>query len=140
VRRRAGRLGPLARLILAAEIVVSYVSVRRALRRGTLPEAVAALRDGVDANGGAAVDEAKLALGRHLAWATVRTIGKLPADSRCLMQSLVLTRVLARRDLPSTLVLSAAPGPQFEAHAWVEYGGEPLLLPAGATHQQLLRL
>jgi hypothetical protein len=56
------------------------------------------------------------------------------------MRSLVLTCVLARRGLHSTLVLSAGPGPNFEAHAWVELAGEPLLVPAGADHQQLIRL
>ena len=135
--RRTRRLGPVQRAILATEILAAYVSVRRLLRRHTLPETVAALRGDPPADTEAT--EADRALGRHLAWATVRTITILPADSRCLMRSLVLTRVMARRGLPSTLVLSAAPGPQFEAHAWVEYAGEPLLLPAGASHQQLVR-
>jgi hypothetical protein len=135
---RKRRLGPIRRALLAAEILAAYAWARRLLRRHTLPEAVAALRAGAPPTGTA--DAAALALGRHLAWATVRTITLLPSDSRCLMQSLVLTRVLARRGLPSTLVLSAAPGPQFEAHAWIEYAGEPLLQPAGASHEQLLRL
>jgi hypothetical protein len=56
------------------------------------------------------------------------------------MRSLVLVRVLARRGMPATFVLSAAPGPQFEAHAWIEYAGNPLLVPAGAEHRDLVRL
>jgi len=138
VRRRERRLGPLRRALLAGEILATYVAVRLELRRHTLPETVATLRRGVDATTGA--DEDTLALGRHLAWATVRTISLLPADSRCLMRSLVLTRLLARRGVASAVVLSAAPGPQFEAHAWVEHASEPLLVPAGADHSQLVRL
>jgi hypothetical protein len=56
------------------------------------------------------------------------------------MRSLVLTRVLARRGVDSTFVLSASAAPRFEAHAWVEHDGEPLLLPGREDHQQLLRL
>lgn len=136
--RRKRRLGLLARAMLALEILATYANVRRLLRRHTLPETIATLRAGAPVP--AVGDEDALALGRHLAWATVRTITVLPSDSRCLMRSLVLTRVLARRGLHSTFVLSAAPGPQFEAHAWVEHAGEPLLQPAGADHQALMRL
>jgi hypothetical protein len=135
--RRNRRLGPLERARLAAEILKAYLLVRRLLRCRTLPDTVAALRSD------AAVvppSAASLALGRHLASATVRTITLLPANSRCLMRSLVLTKVMARRGLSSELILSAAPGPEFEAHAWVEHAGEPLLLPGGAEHQPLLRL
>jgi hypothetical protein len=138
MKRRERRLGPVRRGLLASEIVMSYVTARRLLRRNTLPETVTALRSGAAAVSQG--DEATLALGRHLAWATVRTITVLPIDSRCLMRSLVLTRLLARRGLRSTFVLSAAPGPQLEAHAWVEHSGEPLLEPAGADHQHLVRL
>jgi hypothetical protein len=138
VKCRTRRLGPMRRGLLGLEILITYVRVRRLLRRHTLPETVAALRAGAGAT--TSESEATLELGRHLAWATVRTIIILPSDSRCLMRSLVLTRVMARRGLRSTFVLSAAPAPQFEAHAWVEHAGEPLLMPAGAEHQNLLRL
>jgi transglutaminase superfamily protein len=136
--RRARRLGAVRRGLLASEIVMTYVNVRRLLRRHTLPETVEALRAGGPA--ARRNDEATLALGRHLAWATVRTITILPFDSRCLMRSLVLTRLLSRRGLGSTFVLSAAPGRQLQAHAWVEHSGEPLLEPAGADHEHLVRL
>jgi hypothetical protein len=138
VKRRERRLGLVRRTALAAEIVATYVSVRRLLRRHTLPETVEALRS--DSPRATDPDDASLDLGRHLAWATVRTISVLPLDSRCLMRSLVLMRILARRGMPATFVLSAAPGPQFEAHAWIEYAGDPLLVPAGTEHQDLLRL
>jgi Transglutaminase-like superfamily len=134
-RGRERRLSLVRRVALAAEIVATYGNVRRLLRRHTLPETVQAVRGDRPFN--APVDDE---LGRHLAWATVRTISVLPLDSRCLMRSLVLMGVLARRGMPATFVLSAAPGPQFEAHAWVEYAGNPLLVPADATHQDLVRL
>ncbi|MEN3284675.1 MAG: Transglutaminase-like superfamily [Solirubrobacteraceae bacterium] len=138
MRRRERRLGGMRRAVLAAEIVATYVNVRRLLWRHTLPETVAVLRgDGASATD---ADDASLDLGRHLAWATVRTISVLPSDSRCLMRSLVLMRVLARRGMQATFVLSAAPGPQFEAHAWIEYAGNPLLVPASVEHRDLVRL
>lgn len=132
------RLSAPRRALLALEVLRTYVLARWLMRRAPLPTALARLRT---ARGHSAPGDAdRVALGRHLAWATVRTIEPLPVDSRCLVRSLVLTRLLARRRLASTFVLSAAPGPQFEAHAWVELDGEPLLMPAGADHQQLIRL
>lgn len=46
------------------------------------------------------------------------------------MQSLVLMRLLARRDRPATLVIGVSSAGTFTAHAWVERDGVPLL-PAG---------
>jgi hypothetical protein len=136
--RRPRRHSVVYRIRLAAEILEAYVAVRRLVRTRTLPETVAVLRGDVD--GEARGDAASLAMGRHLASATVRTITLVPSDSRCLMRSLVLTRVLARRRIGSTFVLSVAPGPPFEAHAWVEHAGRPLLEPALGEHRSLLRL
>jgi hypothetical protein len=128
----------LRRGVLIGEIVATYGRVRYLLRRSTLPEALAALRRGVDEDGAPTAEA--MALGRHLASATVRTIRLLPSDSRCLMRSLVLTGVLARRGVGSTLLLSARPGPPLEAHAWVELAGQPLLAPGGPDHQPIARL
>ena len=132
------RLGPARRGLLAVEILWTYAQARRLLRGRQLPDVIAALR--APRRRSEPDDADRIELGRHLAWATVRTIEPLPIDSRCLVRSLVLTRLLARRSLASTFVLSAAPGPRFEAHAWVELDGQPLLQPAGADHQQLVRL
>src|SRR4051812_40153960 len=137
-RPRQRRLDLLARVRLACEIATTYLTVRRLLRRRTLPETVSALRLGT--TDPEHRDPETLSLGRHLAWATVRTISLLPADSRCLMRALVLTRLLARRGLGSRFILSATADPEFEAHAWVELGGEPLLLPGGGGHRSILRL
>jgi hypothetical protein len=62
-----------------------------------------------------------------------RTLKLLPTDSRCLIQSLVLTRMLAKRSIASTLVIGVRKDPAFEAHAWVEHEGQPVLPPGRFT-------
>lgn len=120
-----GSLSPRGKLALAIEIMAAYVRARRLLRRHDLPHALAQLR-AVPRRGPAEPAVAD----ERLARAVRRTLGTLPADSRCLMQSLVLTRLLARRDRPATLVIGVSPAGTFTAHAWVERDGVPLL-PAG---------
>lgn len=118
-------LSPRDKLALAIEIVAAYVRARWLLRRHDLPHVLAQLRavPGRGAARPALADE-------RLARAVRRTLGTLPADSRCLMQSLVLMRLLARRDRPAALVIGVSPTGAFTAHAWVERDGMPLL-PAG---------
>jgi hypothetical protein len=60
----------------------------------------------------------------------------MPFDSRCLIRSLVLVRILARRRIASSLVLGVSTTPAFEAHAWVEHAGVALL-PTSARFQRL---
>lgn len=79
-------------------------------------------------------------LGRKLGQAVVRTLSVLPTDSRCLMRSLVLTRMLARRGMDVRFVLAVRSGDEFKAHAWVERGGVPLLAPGDAGFERLLEL
>ena len=80
--------------------------------------------------------------GRRLGAAVVRTLTPLPVDSRCLMRSLVLLRVLATRGVQGSLVIAVRPGEglKLAAHAWVEADGRPLLVPAGADHGRLVTL
>jgi hypothetical protein len=118
-------------IALAAEVVASYVRATRTLRRSGLREAIADLR---------AVEAPRLdtpadpiAGGRRLGRAVSRTLALLPGDTRCLTQSLVLTRLLARRGVESQLVIGVRPGERFAAHAWVEHEGVALL-PPGADH------
>ena len=59
------------------------------------------------------------------------TLDPLPFDSRCLMRSLVLLRMLARRGVSCRLVIGVRPGNVFEAHAWIEHAGLPLLPTLG---------
>jgi hypothetical protein len=51
----------------------------------------------------------------------------------------VLATLLARRDMPASLVISVRSQP-FAAHAWIELGGRPLLPPAGPPFQRLLEV
>jgi hypothetical protein len=116
------------RLRIALEIVVTYVRVRRRMLRGDVGDVVAHLRRG-------AVDlhdpyEA-YRIGRRLGQPVRRTLDPLPWDSRCLMRSLVLLRMLARRGVVCSLVIGVRPGETFEAHAWIEHGGHPLLPTLG---------
>ena len=132
-------LAPLARIALAVEIVATYARVRWTLRRQGLPRTLKELRD-ASGSGPAGAPDAPVATGRRLGRAVVRTLSLLPADSRCLMRSLVLTRLLARRGIETRLVIAVSPGERFAAHAWIEHGDAPLL-PAGApAFEQLVTL
>jgi hypothetical protein len=69
------------------------------------------------------------------------TLDRLPADARCLAQSLVLTRLLAARGIASTFVIGIAePGEAFGAHAWVERDGVALLPVGGSAERRLVEL
>jgi len=107
---------------LAAEILVAYARVRWLLWRRDLPQALEAIR-GVSPGQRKEQD----ATDARLAHAVQRTLRQLPTDSRCLMQSLVLTSLLARRGRGSRLVIGVSPAGDFTAHAWVERAGRPLL-------------
>ncbi len=64
----------------------------------------------------------------------------MPGDTRCLVRSLVLTRLLARRGIPAKLVIGARAAPDFLAHAWVEYDGDPVLSPGDGSFGRLVEL
>jgi anti-sigma factor RsiW len=76
----------------------------------------------------------------RLGAAVRRTLGLLPADSRCLVQSLVLTRLLSARAISSTVVIGARAEPAFSAHAWVEHEGHPVLPPRGFDESRLVEM
>lgn len=78
--------------------------------------------------------------GLRLGRAVSRTLRLLPTDSRCLVRSLVLTGLLARRGLSSTLVIGVRPEPEFAAHAWVEHAGEPLLQTGEGRYGRLAEI
>lgn len=119
-------LGALARLALCAEVLVTYGRVRRLLRQADFRRTLAAVGERREPPAG--VGEAEMrAASRRLARAVVRTLALLPADSRCLVRSLVLTALLARRGIESRLIVGVRPGTRFAAHAWVEHDGMPLL-------------
>jgi hypothetical protein len=104
------------------EIVLAYGRVRWHLRREDLPHALERIRAF-----GAAGQVTEGTTDERLARAVQRILRRLPGDSRCLMESLVLTRLLARRGRNSRLVIGVSPAGGFSAHAWVEREGVPLL-------------
>jgi hypothetical protein len=127
----------MAKAALALEILGAYARARYLLARRKFPQAVAELRS-VPATRAAPTDP--VAGGRRLGRAVVRTLRLLPTDSRCLVRSLVLTRVLCRRGVSSTLVIGVSLSDAFEAHAWVELSGVPLLDPGDSTFRRLAEL
>ena len=134
----ADRLGTITKLMLGTEVLVTYLRARRTVRRLPLPEALTQLRDRAFGR----TEARGLGPGTpdRLARATQRTLRMLPTDTRCLMQSLTLSALLARRGSPSRLVIGVSPGEEFGAHAWVELDGRPLLPPGGDTFQRLVEL
>ena len=127
LRRKAG---------LGLEILWLYGRIRWLMLRRQAPEVLEEVRGEVSDRH----DEgAAIALGRRLARPVVRTLTVLPMDSRCLVRSLVLSGLLARRGVSSTVVIGVQTDPKFQAHAWVEHRGHALL-PTGDGFEPLTRL
>jgi hypothetical protein len=130
-----------ARASLAIEVLVAYVAVRWSVSRTELPSVVGALRscqgpEG-DQSDGASVLHHQLSL--RLGYIVEALLRRAPGDGPCLVRSLVLTRLLARRQIPARLVIGVQSEPSFSAHAWVEHRGQPLL-PTDIAHQRLVEL
>jgi hypothetical protein len=135
------RLSFLPRARLVAEIIVAYLQARRALRRAPIASVVAMLRcQDVPAASSAHSAESTLAEARRLARAVARTLALVPGDTRCLVRSLVVTRLLARRGIPGKLVIGARADPDFLAHAWVEHAGDPVLSPGDGSFGRLVEI
>jgi hypothetical protein len=127
----------LERVRLAIEVLGVYARVRwLVLRRGAVPT-VSVLRRGlVDAGPDSGQVERGLRFGR----AVVKVLRLLPTDSRCLMRSLVVTRMLARRGVYAKVIIGVRPKPSFAAHAWVEVDGQPVLPTDESTYQRLTEI
>jgi hypothetical protein len=134
--RRPKARAQLARAELVGETLMTYAVVRWQVRRRELPAAVAALRDGPRRRRRGPFDHDP----RRLAAAAERVVASIPGDSRCLMRSLVVLAILARRGIDARLILAARPTPQFAAHAWVERDGNPLLPTRGFGDARLTEL
>jgi hypothetical protein len=135
------QFSPAAKALLVAEILATYGRVRWWLLRQDLPSTVDAARTFSQAQPKRMEDRRReQLLGLRLGRAVLRTLGVLPADSRCLVRSLVLTRVLARRGIESSFVIGVTVEPEFAAHAWVESDRVPLLPTSGDAYRQLVRL
>jgi hypothetical protein len=135
----APRLSPRQRLALGAEIVRVYLTVRRLSSRRKLPEVVAVLRDAPVA-GSLPLPDPRVD-GIRLGRAVMRALVLTPGGTKCLMRSLVLVRLLARRGVTDgELIIAVQPGPAvLDAHAWVDLDGRALL-PPGDGHERLLVL
>jgi len=134
------RLSPSERARLAVEILAAYAQARRELRRAPIAEAVASLRSAPQFEPPGPAGESALQEARRLGRAVNRLLAFVPGDTRCLARSLVLTRLLARRGIPAKLVIGARAAPDFLAHAWVEYGGDPVLAAGDGSFGRLVEL
>jgi hypothetical protein len=127
---------------LAAEILGDYVRVRRLLWRNDLPTAAAAIRAAASAKPIDTDLEGRRAqaAGVRLGKAVERTLRLVPFDSRCLVRSLVLTSMLARRGIAASVVIGVTLDPKFAAHAWVESNGIELLSPLESGEGRLIEI
>ena len=121
-----GTLPASAKARLIIEIVVTYVPALRLLRTSDLNAMVKAARD-VRATPEPVDRQNERDLALRLGFIVARVLEPLPSDSRCLVRSLVLLRMLTRRSIPASLVIGVKTGPPFEAHAWIEHDGLPVL-------------
>jgi Transglutaminase-like superfamily len=137
---RSERLRQRERLSLAVEIIAAYAHARLALRRAPIADAVARLRSHPSPAAPPGAAEETLEQARRLGRAVARLLALVPGDTRCLARSLVLTRLLARRGIPAKLVIGARATPEFVAHAWVEYAGDPVLDPGDESFGRLVEL
>src|SRR5690348_12403825 len=108
---RNGGRGLGERLLVAAEIVATWALVHWWLRTRSVTDAVAAARAPLDrpTTHSAVSGDAPQRLGH----AVERTLGALRIGNSCLARSLILTRLLARRGLETTVVLGVRARPGF---------------------------
>jgi hypothetical protein len=126
--------------LLVAEILVAYGPARLRLHRRRLPDLVAASRSMRRRPLPALSEPEATRVAARLGRAVTRTLALLPTDSRCLVSSFVLSRLLERRGIDARLVVAVCPEPEFAAHAWVEHRGRPLLRSGGPGYQRLVEL
>lgn len=117
-----------------------YVRVRWLLLRNETAPTVSVLRGALVEEPRGEADRARIVNGLQFGRAVVKVLRLIPADSRCLMRSLVLTGMLARRGVYAKVIIGVQPGPDFKAHAWVEIHGHPLLATDEATFRRLAEL
>jgi hypothetical protein len=118
------------KLLLTAEILAAYVPAMRILRAPDVTEMARRARE-VTPDGPISQPGLEHQIALRLGRAVSRTLALLPTDSRCLIRSLVTLRLLARRRMDSKLVIGVRNEGSFQAHAWVEHQGRPIL-PSGS--------
>lgn len=115
---------------MLAEVLAAYVPLRRSLKGNDLARMVRVARSTTGARLKiSAEEEHELAL--RLGNLVTGVLRRLPTDSRCLIRSLVLTRMLSARSIESRIVIGVSDDGGFGAHAWVEHDGRALL-PVGS--------
>jgi len=133
------RVGLRARLRLSAEILISYAELLVLLRRNDLPTMVAGARrvhvERIPLQQHDDPHDTALRIGRMVQ----RVVTKLPTDKRCLINSLVVVRMLSHRAIDSSVVIGVqSDSSGFRAHAWVEHDDRPVLPPW--DYERLLEL
>lgn len=129
------------KLRLIVEMSTSYVLVRWWLRTKPVADVAALARRPASVPQGPHTErdeDRRLAL--KLAWVVGRILNHLPGDTRCLTRSLVLMRILARREIETQLVIGVSAENGFAAHAWVELDGVPLLDPTDFSAGRLVEI
>lgn len=134
----SGRRSGGERARLGVEVLAAYVRAHRELRRGPIADVVARIRRSQPSR--RSIDADPLSEARRLGWVVARLLAHLPGDTRCLVRSLVLLRLLVARDIPARLVIGARPEPEFLAHAWVEFDGNAVLDPGDSSFGRLVEL
>lgn len=137
-----GELSTRAKLVLGGEILAAYAFTRTSLSNRELRAVVGPMRSrsAHSADGDGRIGAQAPFVAARLGRAVSRTLRVLPTDSSCLMQALVLSRLLAARGIPSTLVIGARSNPSFAAHAWVEHAGVAVLPSGGFEHARLVQI
>ncbi len=125
------------RALVALEVLAAYPRLRRRLERDGIVPAVELARSGAPLM---VEDAAAVADAKRLGQATQRLLALLPGSPSCLMESLVLLRLLSRRGAAARIVLALDPDEKTAAHAWVEIAREPVLPPAGQGFARLAEL
>jgi Transglutaminase-like superfamily len=126
------------RVSLGVEVIATYLRVAWWRRGGDIRAAAAAAHTAPGAAWEGSGDP--YAESVRLGFAVTRVLRLMPGDRRCLSRSLVLTAMLARRGIESSIVIGVRPGPGFGAHAWVEHGGRPLLAAGPREYRRLVQL
>lgn len=129
---RLAELGRGRKVLLALDILLKARIVETRMRRTPLPELVSG-------SGTASVGRADGLSPEALGRAVSRVLG--PRDKRCLIQALVLFRLLQDRGERPELVIGLLPASvDHAAHAWVEIGGRDVGPPPGRNgHIEMAR-
>ena len=128
---RGRRMSLAKRAALTGEIIGTYRRARRLHGPSILPRRWrrSGRKPAPPAKQITADPGARLFAAVRIGRAVILVLGRLPADRRCLIRSLVVSSMLARRQIPARLVLGVRPDADdpFLAHAWVEHAGVPVI-------------